>query len=112
MKIALMGLLAGSALFATTTAHAQYRSFVTSDAGWYWRLDGGGSIPQDGHISDFGGFSTGQKVSYDTGFAFNGGFGYFYNKFVATELELGSTWNYLSSVEGADVHDTSFGTAP
>ena len=99
-------------LVTTITTHAQDRSFITGDAHWYWRVDAGGSIPQEGHITDFGGLSLNQKLTYDEGFAFNAGFGYFYNKYVATELELGSTWNYFRSVEGASVHDSSFGTAP
>jgi len=110
--------LTGVAWF-TTTAHAQ-RSFLTSDANWYWRMDAGASIPQDGHIVDFSGYTagptvnygSGQKLRYDEGFAFNAGFGYFYNKYIATELEFGSTWNGLNSVEGGSVHDSSFGTAP
>jgi opacity protein-like surface antigen len=106
------GTLALGAFLQTITAQAQYRSFTTGDAGWYWRLDAGAAIPQDGQVTDFAGFNSGQKVSYDTGFAFNGGIGYFFNKYVGTEFELGSTWNYLKSVEGASIHDTSFGTAP
>src|SRR5262245_25651680 len=111
MKLPSFAFLAGAALFTTITTHAQ-RTFITSDASWYWRADAGASIPQDGHVTDCGGFFLHQKLSYDEGFAFNGGFGYFYNKYVATELELGSTWNNLNSVEGASVHDSSFGTAP
>src|SRR5262245_9479497 len=111
MRIGFASLAFLAALF-TITAHAQYRGFITSDASWYWRVDAGASIPLDGHVTDFGGISSNQKLSYDEGFAFNAGFGYLYNKYVATELELGSTWNSLNSVEGASVHDSSFGTAP
>jgi len=107
-----VGALVFGAILQTTTAHAQYRSFITGDAGWYWRADVGATIPMDGHIREFGGFSSGQKLSYDTGMGVDAAFGYMFNKYVGTEVEGGFTWNSINSVEGASIHDTSFGTAP
>jgi len=106
------GAIVLGALLQTTTVHAQYRSFITDDSRWYWRLDAGASIAEDGKITDFGGVNLGQKVSYDVGFAGDAGFGYFFNKYVGTELELGFVGSYLNSVEGASIHDTSFATIP
>jgi OmpA-OmpF porin, OOP family len=99
-------------LLSATATHAQYRSFVTRDAGFYWWLDTGAVIPEDGHISDFGGFTSGQKVQYDVGFGLDVAGGYAFNRYFATELQLGGTWNSFSSVEGASIHDTSLSTVP
>jgi opacity protein-like surface antigen len=107
-----LGILALGAFLNITTAHAQYRSFVTRDAGFYWRTDAGAAIPMDGHVTEFGPFSSGQRITYDTGFSFDAGFGYFFNKYVGTEVEAGWTWNYINSIEGAYTHDTYFGTGP
>ncbi len=97
---------------ATTTAQAQTRNFFGPDAGWYWRIDGGATIPQDNHIREFGPFSSGQKIDYDVGAGVNGGVGYMFNPYIAAEVEIGGTWNSVHSIEGASVHDTGFGTAP
>jgi len=78
----------------------------------YWRVDAGASIPQDGHIEELGPWSAGQKISYDVGFNLDAGFGYAFNKYFATEFELGGTWNYIDSVKGASLDDTSVGTMP
>ena len=110
--LASFGALFLGAFFSATNAYAQYRNFITGDAGPYWRADIGATIPLDGHITQFGPFSSGQNVEYDVGIGVDAAFGYFFNKYVGAELELGSTWTYLSSVEGASVHDTSFGTVP
>jgi opacity protein-like surface antigen len=106
------GALVLGLLFATTTTQAQSRNFITRDSGLYWSFDAGASIPQDGHVTEFGPWNTGQRVSYDAGFGFDLGLGYLCNKFVATELQLGGTWNSIDSIEGASLHDTSLGTLP
>jgi len=107
-----LGTITIGTLLQPTTVRAQYRSFVTEDASWFWRVDGGASIAEDGKITEFAGANTGQKVTYDTGLAATAGFGYFYNKYVATELEVGFVGSYLNSVQGASIHDTSFGSIP
>jgi opacity protein-like surface antigen len=107
-----LGLLSLGALFSTMTARAQYRSFSTGDSGFYWSFDAGAAIPMDGHITEFGPFATGQKVSYDVGFGGDIGGGYAFNKYVSAELQLGGTWDHINSVEGASLHDTTFSTLP
>src|SRR3954468_19272359 len=99
-----LGALTIAALLQLPTANAQ--SFITRDAGWYWRAEMGATIPQDGTITEFGQWSSGQKVSYDTGFGLDASFGYFFNRYLATEIEAGGTWNYINSVEGVSLHDT------
>jgi opacity protein-like surface antigen len=107
-----VGALSLAAVLQATTAHAQYRSFVTRDAAWYWWAGAGAAIPQDGHITEFGPWSSGQKLTYDVGPAVDVGFGYLFNQYVGTELQLGGSWNYVNSIEGASVHDTYFATVP
>jgi opacity protein-like surface antigen len=99
------------AAFSTTTAHAQYR-YTPPDAGWYWRVDAGATIPQDGHITQFGPWNAGQKISYDVGGAVDVGFGYLFNRYIAAEGEVGGTWSGISSIENASIHNTTLGTAP
>jgi opacity protein-like surface antigen len=100
------------ALLTATPAHAQYRSFVTGDSGFYCAVDGLVTIPEDGHITTFGPWPAGQKLTYDVGGGLDVGFGYAFNKYLATELQLGATWNYIDSVEGVHLHDTYYGSAP
>jgi opacity protein-like surface antigen len=95
-----------------STTHAQYQSFITRDAGPYWWVDAGATIPQDGHVTEIGPWGSGQKLTYDVGFGADVGFGYGFNKYLATELQLGGTWNDIDSIEGASLHDTFFGTMP
>ncbi len=111
-SLALLALLTVSALVPAANTQAQYRNFITGDSGLYWSLEAGATIPEDGHISDFGPWNAGQKVSYDVGFGFDLGFGYLFNKYVAAELQLDGTWNSINSVEGASIHDTSLATMP
>jgi opacity protein-like surface antigen len=99
-------------ILTATAAQAQYRSFVTRDAGFYWSVDAGATIPQDGHINQLGPWPAGQKLTYDVGGAVAGSVGFAFNQFVTTELQLGGTWNDIDSVEGGHSHDSSFATLP
>jgi opacity protein-like surface antigen len=99
-------------LFATLSAFGQHRSFITQDAGPYWRVDVGSAIAQDNHLTDFAGLTSGNKIRYDVGFAFDAALGYAFNKWVAAELETGWTWNAIDSIQGLQVDDTSFSTIP
>ena len=97
---------------SVTTTHAQHRGFAADSAGFYWWFDGGATIPEDGHLTEFGASSSGQTVTYDVGAGLDLAAGYAFNNYVATELQIGATWNSISSIEGAAVHDTYFSTAP
>ena len=110
--LACLGMLTAATLLPSGITHAQTRNFITSDAGAYWWVDAGAAIPQDGHLTEFGIWNSGQKVSYDVGCALDLGLGYAFNKYVSTELQWGGTWNEIHSVEGASLNDTSFGTMP
>jgi len=101
----------GAFLFSPTT-HAQPRSFITDDAGFYWWIDAGATIPQDGHLTEFGGWTSGQTVKYDVGGGLDVAAGYAFNQYIATELQFGGTWNSIDSIEGGAVDDTYFATAP
>ena len=112
LTLASLGVLTLGALLSPINVHAQGRSFITSDAGFYWWVDGGAAIPQDGHLTEFGGLPSDQKVEYDVGGAFDLTMGYAFNRYFATELLIGGTWNSIDSVEGASANDTYFVTAP
>jgi opacity protein-like surface antigen len=75
-------------------------------------MGGGATIPEDGRITQFTGLSSGQRVQYDAGGGLDLAGGYAFNKYFATELQLGGTWNSIDSIEGASVHDTYFATMP
>lgn len=99
-------------LFAALSGFGQQRSFITKDSGPYWRVDVGSTIPQDGHLTEFGGLTSGNKIRYDVGFGLDAAVGYAFNKYVAAELETGWTWNGIDSIEGLQVDDTSISTIP
>jgi opacity protein-like surface antigen len=111
-SLAYFGAVTLLAFLPASTSHAQFRNFVTGDAGPYWWIDGGANIPQDGHITDFGPWGGGQKVTYDVGAGLDGAVGYAFNQYFGTELQLGGTWNYIDSVEGAYLDDSFFSTMP
>ena len=99
-------------LFFTVTTNAQFPRFTPGDSGYYWRTDIGAAIPNDGHLTEFGGFRSGQDVDYDVGFALDLVGGYAFNPNFATELQLGGTWNYIDSIQGASIDDTFFSSVP
>ncbi len=110
--VAIFAAFALSALVSATTAHAQYRGFSTGDAGFYWGMDVGPTIPQDGKLTDFAGLNTSQDIEYDVGIRLNMAGGYAFNQHFATELELGWSLNTIDSIDGADIRDTWFSTVP
>jgi len=99
-------------LFTALSASGQHGSFITRDAGPYFRVDMGSAIPQDNHLTDFAGLTSGNEIRYDAGFALNAAVGYAFNKYVAAELETGWTWNAIDSIQGFYVDDASFSTIP
>jgi len=99
-------------LFAALSAFGQHRNFITGDAGPYWRVDVGSAIAQDNHLTEFADLPSGNQIRYGVGFAFDAALGYAFNKWVATELETGWTWNAIDSIQGFQVDDTSFSTVP
>lgn len=107
------GAFAFAALAFTSSSFAQHRSFITSDAGFYYTVDGGATIPMDGNVTRFGSFSSGQKVDYGVGAGFDLAGGYAFNKYFAVEIQTGWTWNPINSIEGAlAVNDTSMSAVP
>ncbi|MHC1768737.1 MAG: porin family protein [Verrucomicrobiia bacterium] len=110
--VATLGAFTLAALVSATTAHAQYRSFSTGDAGFYWGLDVGPTMAEDGHLTDFGGLKSSQDIDYDVGIRLNMAGGYAFNQNFATELELGWSLNTIDSIQGANTSDTWFSTVP
>jgi opacity protein-like surface antigen len=97
---------------ALTDVPAQYRSFITQDAGPYFRVNVGPSIPQDGHLTDYGGLTSGNAVSYDVGLMMDFVGGYAFNKWAAVELEVGWNFNEIGSIQGFSQSDTFFYNFP
>jgi opacity protein-like surface antigen len=97
---------------AAPLARAQHRSFITRDAGPYFSFDMGPTFPQDGSITEFTGFASGNRVSYDVGLGMDFAGGYAFNKWVAAELAFGWTWNSISSIEGMNLDSTTLFNAP
>jgi opacity protein-like surface antigen len=97
---------------AGTPVQGQFLSFDSGEAGFYWRADAGAAIPEDGHLTHLGGFPSGQTVEYDPGVALDLAGGYSFNRYFSTELQVGGTWHYINSIEGAYSDDSSFGTIP
>lgn len=110
--VATLGAFTLAALVSATTAHAQYRSVSTGNAGFYWGLDVGPTMAEDGHLTDFGGVGSSQEIDYDVGIRMNMAGGYAFNQNFATELELGWSLNTIDSIQGADISDTWFSTVP
>lgn len=111
MKKTLLFLIAASLL--PLPASAQSHQFMTRDAGWYWWMDMGATVPQDGHVTQFGNHSAGQPVSYDVGFGMNLSGGFAFNRYFSLEGQVGWTWNSIGSIgDAAQLRDTSLSTVP
>jgi opacity protein-like surface antigen len=106
MKTILLAGVGAALVLAATPGFAQFRNFVTSDAGMYSRFEMGPTFRQNGDMTDFGGFPTGNGVSYDVGFAFDAVFGYAFNKWFGLEGEFGWNGNTINSVQGIQEQDT------
>ena len=99
-------------LLTPSSSPAQQRSFITRDAGPYFRFDLGPTFTEDGRLTELGSGSGGNEVRYDTGFTFDASAGYAFNNWVAAELQLGTTWNEIDSVEGVRMNDTFLFNVP
>jgi len=90
----------------------QMQNFITQDAGWYWGADIGGTVAQDGHLTQFGNRSVSDPVEYGAGIGMDLSAGYAFNRYFALEVQTGWTWNPINSIQGGSVYDTSLSTVP
>lgn len=106
MKTIALAVIGCSTLLLTGSAlRAQHYYSPPDGAGLYLRADFGGSILEDGKLTDFGG-SANNSIDYDVGVAAYGALGYAFNEYVATELEFGFMGAEIDSVSGLFVDDT------
>jgi opacity protein-like surface antigen len=108
-RLAALALAVLAGLAWRSDAQAQPRS---PNHGPYFRVNLGPAFTQDGEITEFTGFPSGNKIEYNTGISLGLAGGFAFNKFVAAELELGSIWNEIDRVEGFSVDDTSLANVP
>ncbi|HKI68309.1 MAG TPA: outer membrane beta-barrel protein [Verrucomicrobiae bacterium] len=71
-----------------TTAQGQTYSTLPEGAGPYLRADIGPAFFEDGKITQFGGPSS-SSVKYKTGIATDVAIGYAFNKYIATDFQVG-----------------------
>ncbi len=82
--------------FGITATQAQTYSTLPEGAGPYFRADVGPSFFEDGKITQFG-VPTSSSVKYKAGLTADAAIGYAFNKYIATDFEMG-----LSSAEIKD----------
>ncbi len=111
MKSYLLSALAlvTAALLFPQPCLAQYPD---NSAGFYLHVGGGPAFTEDSKITEFTGFSTGNKINYRTGFAFEGAAGYAFNPWLSTELETGWIGNEIDHIQGFTVNDTFLYNVP
>src|SRR5690348_1342865 len=69
------------------------------DAGPIFRMGPGPSFFQDGELTQFGG-PVSSPVTYQTGVAFDGAFGWAFNRYVALDFESGYIEAEINNVPG------------
>jgi opacity protein-like surface antigen len=85
--------------FGTAVAQAQTYSYFPEGAGPYFRVGVGPSFFENGQITDFGGPASG-RVEYRPGLATDAAVGYAFNKYLATDFELGVVGAEINNVSG------------
>lgn len=73
--------------------------YLPADVGPYFRLGVGPSFFQNGQLTQFGG-PVSSPVKYRTGLAAEGAFGWAFNKYVATDFEVGYVGAKIDNVPG------------
>ena len=97
----LLAVAASAALLIPNSSPAQYYcDFFGANGRPYFRVGAGAAFTADGSLTEFSGFAAGNKVKYDTGFAFEAAIGYAFNQWISAEFETGSFANRISQVEG------------
>jgi len=92
--IAVLSLCLGAAV-----AQGQYYYELPEGAGPYFRMGVGPAFFQNGQLTEFG-TPVSSPVKYRTGLAADGAIGYAFNKYVATDFEVGYVGAKIDSVPG------------
>ena len=91
--------------FSVNATQAQTYSYFPEGAGPYFRVGVGPSFFENGQITDFGEPTSGQ-VEYKSGFATEAAVGYAFNKYLATDFELGVVGAQINNVPGYSSHNS------
>jgi len=93
------GIVTLSLCFGAVVVQAQNYYQMPEGAGPYFRMGVGPSFFQNGQLTQFGG-PVSSPVKYRTGLAAEGAFGYAFNKYVATDFEVGYVGAKIDNVSG------------
>jgi opacity protein-like surface antigen len=91
--------------FGANAAQAQTYSFFPEGAGPYFRVGVGPSFFENGQLTDFGG-PVSSRVEYRPGLATEAALGYAFNKYLATDFELGVVGAEINNVTGFTSHNS------
>ena len=97
--LCLFSLTALVILTGAAAAHAQTYYYYPEGAGPYLRAGIGPAFFQNGRVNNFGG-PAGGTIDYQTGLSADVAMGFAFNKYVATDLELGFVGAKLQSAQG------------
>jgi opacity protein-like surface antigen len=95
---------------SAAVAQAQYYQ-LPEGAGLYFRLGLGPSFWQNGQLTEFGG-PVSSPVKYRTGLASDAAIGYAFNKYLATDFELGFVGAEIDNVPGYSSVDSYIYNVP
>jgi opacity protein-like surface antigen len=93
------GIVTLSLCFAAAAAQAQYYYDLPEGAGPYFSIGAGPTFFENGQLTQFGG-PVSSPVKYRTGLSAEGAIGYAFNKYVATDFELGYVGAKIDNVPG------------
>lgn len=93
------------------TAPAQDYDDLPPDSGPVFRMGFGPSFFPDGQLTQYGG-SVSSPVNYKTGVAFDGAFGWAFNRYVALDFESGYIGAEINSVPGFISDDSQLYSVP
>ncbi len=93
------GIIVFSLCFAAAVARAQYYYDLPEGAGPYFRIGAGPSFFENGQLTQFGA-PVSSPVKYRAGLVADGAIGYAFNKYVATDFELGYVGAKIDNVPG------------
>jgi len=104
-------IILSSVCFSASLAKAQYDWYFPPGAGPYFRAGVGPTIFQDGTLQQFG-TAVNAPVSYDTGVAVSGAFGYAFNKYAGLDFESGYIWGRINNVQGFESNGSTLANVP
>ena len=91
--------------FGANAAQAQTYSYFPEGAGPYFRVGVGPSFFENGKLTYFG-MPTSSRVEFRTGLATEAAVGYAFNKYLATDFELGIVGAEINNVPGFTSHNS------